>query len=146
MVAHDIVKLLALLIVASMGLVVGFWIRWKRRRARILEGPLAIATVTTFRERVAGKGVPVKETGLRFTTATRQTVDVHLVAPRSTRSYEVGEQVRLRHDPADPQRFLIAGDDHAHRRARRVVSFALATDAIILVGLLLYLAGLIDPR
>jgi hypothetical protein len=146
MVANDIVNLLALVILASMGLMVGFWIWWNRRRARVLEGPLVIATVTTFQERLVGKGVPVKQTGLRFTTATRQTVDVHLVEPRSTRTYKVGEQVQLRHDPADPRRFLLAGDDHAHRRARLVVSLALATDAIILVGVVLYLAGVIDLR
>ena len=146
MAGNDIVKLLGLLVVASMGLMLAFLAWWNRRRARILEGPLAIATVTTFRERLAGKGVPVNETGLRFTTATRRTIDVHLVAPRRTRTYKVGEQVQLRHDPADPQRFLIVGDDHAHRRTVLVVWMALATDAIILVLIGLYLAGVIDPR
>jgi len=144
--AHDLVKLLALVVLASMAVTLGAFVWSKRRRARVLEGPLAIATVTTFRERFAGKGVPVKETGLRFTTATRQTVDVHLLAPRRTRSYKVGEQVSLRHDPDDPQRFLIVGDDHAHRRTTLVVGFALAIDAILLVLIALYLAGVIDLR
>jgi hypothetical protein len=146
MVADDIVKLFALFVIASMTIIVGFWMWWNRRRARILEGPLAIATVTAFVERLAGKGVPVNETRLRFTTATRQAVDVHLIAPRRTRTYKVGEQVQLRHDPADPQRFLIVGDDHAHRRTRLVVSIALATDAVLLVLIGLVLAGLIDLR
>ena len=143
---NDIVRLLVGVVLASMGAMLGFWMWWNRRRARILEGPLAIATVTAFRERLAGKGVPVNETAFRFTTATRETVDVHLVAPRRSRTYQVGEQVQLRHDPAEPQRFLVLGDDHAHRRARLVVSVALATDAIVLAGLCLYLAGVIDPR
>lgn len=146
MAGNDIVKLLALLTAASMGLMLAFLAWWNRRRARILEGPLAIATVTAFRERLAGKGVAVNETSLRFTTATRKNVDVHLVAPRRTRAYRVGEQVHLRHDPADPQRFLIVGDDHAHRRAVVAVSIALAIDAIILVLIGLYLADVIDPR
>jgi len=143
---NDIVRLLVLIVLASMGLITGLWIWWNRRRARILEGPLAIATVTAFRERLAGRGVPVNETALRFTTATRETVDVFLIAPRRTRTYQVGEQVQLRHDPADPRRFLVLGDDPAHRQARLVVAAAFATDAIILVGLVLYLAGVIDPR
>ena len=143
---NAIAKLLVLLVLASMALMVGFWMWWNRRRARILEGPLAIATVTAFVQRLAGRGVPVNETALRFTTETRKTADVHLIAPRGTRTYKVGEQVQVRHDPADPQRFLIVGDDHAHRRARLVVSIALATDAVILVAIGLYLAGAIDPR
>jgi hypothetical protein len=146
MAGNDIVKLIGLLIVASMGLVLGFMAWWNRRRARILEGPLAIAVVTAFQQRLAGRGVPVNETSLRFTTATRKTVDVHLIAPRRSRTYKVGEQVQLRHDPADPRRFLIVGDDPAHGRAVLVVSFAFAADAIILVLIGLYLAGVIDPR
>ena len=144
--AHDLVKLLALFVLASMAIALGAFAWSNRRRARILEGPLAVATVTGFEQRFAGKGVPVNETRLRFTTATRQTVAVHLLAPRRSRAYAVGQQVPLRHDPADPQRFLIVGDDHAHRRARLVVAVAVATDAILLVLIGLYLAGAIDLR
>ncbi len=146
MTANDIVKLLALGTVVCMGLTFAFYAGWKRRRARILEGPLVIATVTSFQERLAGKGVPVNETGLRFSTATRQAIDVHLVAPRRTRKYKVGEQVHVRHDPTRPTRFLIVGDDHAHDRARLVVTIALVADAIVLVVLGLFLAGVIEPR
>ena len=144
--AHDLVTLLALFVLASMAITLGAFAWWNRRRARILEGPLAIATVIAFQERFAGKGVPVNETRLRFTTATRRTVDVHLLAPRGSTTYAVGQQVPLRHDPADPQRFLIVGDDHAHRRARLVVAIAVATDAVLLVLIGLYLAGAIDLR
>jgi len=146
MTSNDIVKLLAAGIVVAMLTVLGFYAVAQRRRERILAGPLALATVTSFREALAGKGVSVNETGLRFQTATRQTVDVHLIAPRRTRKYAVGEQVHLRHDPADPKRFLVVGDDHAHARLRLVIGIALATDAILLVVIGLYLAGLINPR
>jgi hypothetical protein len=111
-----------------------------------LEGPLAIATVTGFAQRFAGKGVPVNEDapalhdprrGRRWTCTCRARAQ-----PRRTR-WAAGA---LRHDPADPQRFLIVGDDHAHRRAPLVVAVALATDALILVLIGLYLAGVIDLR
>ncbi|MCE9659642.1 MAG: DUF3592 domain-containing protein [Burkholderiales bacterium] len=146
MTSNDIVRLLALGIVVCMGLTVAIYVWSGRRRARILEGPLAIATVTSFQQRLAGKGVPVNETGLRFSTATRQTVNVHLIAPRRSRTYRVGEQVQLRHEPARPERFLIVGDDHAQKRVRLVVTIALATDAVLLLLIGLYQAGVIDPR